>query len=170
MLKIKSVLFVLLCIVALKASSGDSLYLTINFAGDVTFANHFERHVGTKYGYPFKAFPEFSLADITVVNLENPLTTRGVPSEKMFNFRARPDYVQVLKDGGVDIVNLANNHIYDYQEQGLFDTIEHLDAANILYIGAGKNLELARKPVILEEQGIRLTSDFLLNSSFSFFG
>lgn len=136
--------------------AADSTMVTINFAGDITFANHFQRHVGKKYSYPFAKFPEFGAADLSVVNLENPLTRRGVASEKQFNFRALPEYTRVLLAGGVDIANLANNHIYDYSEQGLFDTIHFLDEAGIRHMGAGKNALDARLPVIITIKGVRL--------------
>ena len=61
-----------------------------------------------------------------------------------------------MQAGGIDIVNLANNHIYDYKEQGLFDTIYNLGQGNIKYIGAGKNLKSARKPVLIEIKGVKL--------------
>ena len=134
---------------------GDSL-IVLNFAGDVTFANHFEQHVKNHFEYPFAKFPEFAEADISMVNLENPLTKGGIAAEKLFVFRARPKYVRVLERGGVDIVNLANNHMYDYGEQGLRNTIETLDRAGIRHVGAGVNEKKARTPVILIKSGLRL--------------
>ena len=142
--------------VSLFGAVSDSSAVILNFAGDVTFANHFEYYVGERWNYPFDKFPEFSMADLSIVNLENPLTRGGIPSEKQFNFRARPEYTRVLKAGGIDIVNLANNHIYDYSEQGLFDTIDFLDQAGIRHIGAGKNMAFARKPVLLKIKGVRI--------------
>ena len=142
--------------VSLFGAVSDSNVIVLNFAGDVTFANHFKSYVGNRWSYSFEKFPEFSKADLSIVNLENPLTRRGLPSEKQFNFRARPEYTRVLKAGGIDIVNLANNHIYDYSEQGLFDTIDFLDQAGIRHIGAGKDLRSARKPVLLTIKGVRI--------------
>lgn len=148
--------FLLMFSASLFGAVSDSSTVILNFAGDVTFANHFEYYVGNRWNYPFEKFPEFSKADLSIVNLENPLTRRGIPSEKQFNFKARPEYVQVLTAGGIDIVNLANNHIYDYSEQGLFDTIDYLDQAGIRHMGAGKNKTLARKPVVLKIKGVRI--------------
>jgi len=141
---------------SLYAAASDSGTITLNFAGDVTFANHFEYYVGNRWNYPFEKIPEFAQADLSIVNLENPLTRRGIPAAKQFNFRARPEYTRVLKAGGVDLVNLANNHIYDYSEQGLFDTIYFLDQAGIWHIGAGENLASARKPVVLNIKSVRI--------------
>jgi poly-gamma-glutamate capsule biosynthesis protein CapA/YwtB (metallophosphatase superfamily) len=83
-----------------------------------------------------------------MLNLENPLTANGQKVEKTYNFRARPEYVKILKDAGVDIVTIANNHIYDYGPEGLFDTITNLSKNDIYYIGAGRNIFEARHPVI----------------------
>ncbi len=137
------------------ATQPDSL-LVIHFAGDVVFANHFENYVGNRFDYPFKRFPEFSAADISMVNLENPLTTASIASEKPFVFKAKPVYVQVLQNGGIDIVTLANNHMYDYKEAGLLETIYHLDKAGIFHVGAGKNEKTARSAVIFHKKGLRL--------------
>lgn len=130
--------------------------IVLNFTGDVTLSNHFEYHVKSDYNYAFKNLKWFSQADISMVNFENPLTTRGEKSEKKFNFRARPDYVKVLLAGGVDIVTLANNHIYDYGQIGLEDTIEYLKKAGIKYVGAGRNEREARHPVIYYIKGKRI--------------
>lgn len=58
--------------------------------------------------------------------------------------------------GKINYCNLANNHILDYKEEGLFDTIDVLDELKIYHTGAGKNIKEARKPVIINIQGINL--------------
>jgi poly-gamma-glutamate synthesis protein (capsule biosynthesis protein) len=152
-------IFTFLCLFLPKnnllAAESDSL-LIIHFAGDVVFANHFEYYVKNRFDYPFKRFPEFGRADISMVNLENPLTTSRDASDKTFVFRARPDYVRVLQNGGVDLVTLANNHMYDYKEAGMLETIRHLDEAGILHVGAGKNEQAARSAVIIHKKKVRL--------------
>jgi len=126
----------------------DSTSVKLYFAGDVTLANHFENHVKQKYTYAFKKLKWFADADISMFNLENPLTMNGKKVEKAYNFRAKPEYVKILLDGGVDIVTIANNHIYDYGPVGLKDTIQKLAQNNIHYIGAGRNINEAQHPVI----------------------
>ncbi len=149
-----AVLTFILPAILLSQKSDSTIHLM--FAGDVTLANHFERHVGYDLSYPFKYLGWFGQADITMVNLENPLTRRGEPVEKLFTFRTKPEYVHILQAGGIDIVTLANNHIYDFGPDGLYDTIRILDKVNIKHVGAGINLESARKAVIFEKKGIRL--------------
>ncbi len=140
---------------SLFAQKPDSL-VHLMFAGDVTLANHFENHVGYDLSYPFKYLDWFGQADISMVNLENPLTRRGKPADKLFTFRTKPEYVHILQAAGIDIVTLANNHIYDYGAQGLYDTIRILDKGGIRHVGAGGTLPEARRPVVFRKKGLRL--------------
>lgn len=93
-------------------------------------------------------------ADIMCINNEFTYSTGGAPmSNKAYTFRAHPSRVDILKELGVDIVSLANNHVYDYGEQSLIDTMTTLKQADILYYGAGNNLEEAMTPVYFEIEG-----------------
>lgn len=87
-------------------------------------------------------------ADIMCLNNEFTYSTNGSPLEgKMYTFRANPERVSVLNDMGVDIVQLNNNHVYDYGRQAMLDTFDTLDGAGIDYFGAGRNLQEAMTPV-----------------------
>jgi poly-gamma-glutamate synthesis protein (capsule biosynthesis protein) len=107
---------------------------------------------------PFRETAEFLKdADITFANLECTLSTKG---EKLINkgiwLRAEPKAVEGLKYADIDIVNIANNHILDYNDPAMLETIEVLEQNNIRHIGAGKNIDDARKPSIIEVQGVRV--------------
>src|SRR5690606_27047831 len=71
-------------------------------------------------------------------------------------FRARPEIMQVLADGGVDAVSLANNHLYDYGPDGVIDTLTAVRAHGIAPFGAGLDLASARAPALLERNGVRI--------------
>lgn len=87
-------------------------------------------------------------ADIMCLNNEFTYSNNGSPLEgKMYTFRANPERVSILNDMGVDIVQLNNNHVYDYGRQAMLDTFDALDGAGIDYFGAGHNLEEAMTPV-----------------------
>ncbi len=73
--------------------------------------------------------------DFTTVNLETTLTTAEKKAEKKFRFKGDPAYAQILKDAGIESVNLANNHIFDYLQQGYDDTVAVLQKNNIGYFG-----------------------------------
>lgn len=100
--------------------------------------------------------PLLEAADVALVNLECPFTERGTKLVKNFNFRARPELIEILKAGSVDVVSLANNHLSDYGPEGVEDTMHTLDAAGIAHFGAGMSLAKARRPVILERNGLRI--------------
>ena len=88
-------------------------------------------------------------ADLLVLNLECCISERGEPWQapgKSFFFRAPPEAVEVLTLLGVDCVTLANNHALDYGVVALLDTLTHLEAAGIAYVGAGPDVERARAP------------------------
>lgn len=93
-------------------------------------------------------------ADIMCLNNEFTYSDGGAPMEgKAYTFRAKPERVQILKELGVDIVKLANNHVYDYGKEALFDTFATLEEAGIAYMGAGRNLQEAMEPVYVELEG-----------------
>lgn len=129
--------------------------ITLVFAGDILFDDHYAvmAKMQQRGGKIEDAFSEEILevtrgADIFMVNNEFPYTSRGTPTpEKKFTFRAKPEYASYLTDMGADLVSLANNHAYDYGEISLTDSIDTLNGIGIPFVGAGRNLEEAVKPV-----------------------
>jgi poly-gamma-glutamate capsule biosynthesis protein CapA/YwtB (metallophosphatase superfamily) len=126
------------------------------FAGDVTLARHIGTDVGRKVGYVFQKWEEVGEYDFFMVNLEDPITLSDQAEEKEFTFRMHPRYVRTLETGRINIVDLANNHIGDYGAEGLDDTMHYLDSAGIHYVGAGRDLQQARRPLLLEKNGERI--------------
>jgi poly-gamma-glutamate capsule biosynthesis protein CapA/YwtB (metallophosphatase superfamily) len=94
--------------------------------------------------------------DLAVVNLECPFTTRGERLEKNFNFRARPELVEALVRASIDAVTVANNHAMDYGAEGMEDTCQTLDEVGIGHFGTGANLAEARRPLIVERNGLTI--------------
>src|SRR5215207_8386124 len=96
--------------------------------------------------------PLLDAADLRIINLECAITDNGQPwsrTPKVFHFRAKPSAIETLRTARIDACSLANNHTLDFEEQGLLDTLEHLDAAGIRHAGAGRNQEEAAEPAIL---------------------
>jgi poly-gamma-glutamate synthesis protein (capsule biosynthesis protein) len=122
--------------------------VTLRFAGDVLLASHYEMQMWDSSGATFRSLYRLGGADATVVNLESPVTTRGKRVTKPFNFRMNPRFLSALTGGGIDIVSIANNHIYDYGPRGLLDTISYLDSVGVRHVGAGRNSLEAYRPVI----------------------
>jgi len=95
--------------------------------------------------------PLLDSADLRIVNLECAITDHKQPwtrTPTVFHFRADPSAIEVLRTAGIDGCSLANNHTLDFEEQGLLDTLEHLESAGIPYAGAGRDQEEATQPVL----------------------
>ena len=119
--------------------------LTITAAGDCTFSGE----VGSKsnkrfleyvenygYDYFFKGVRSiFEADDLTIVNLEGPLTSSDKPKAHGYVFKADPGCVQILTGSSVELCNVANNHSQDYGTAGLKETAQVLDEAGVGYCG-----------------------------------
>lgn len=84
--------------------------------------------------------PIFESSDLAVVNLEGPLTNSKTHADKEFVFKGPPEFAGILTEGGVDAVNLANNHTMDYGQAGYSDTVQTLSDAGVGYFGNDKDL------------------------------
>ncbi|XQY90278.1 CapA family protein [Metabacillus sp. HB246100] len=125
----------------------DSLTTTITMsaAGDFTlgrdesypFEGSFdEEAMNNGYGYFVEGIEKlFKEDDFTSVNLETTLTTATEKAEKTFRFKGDPSYAQILNMAGIDAVNLANNHMFDYLQEGYEDTKHALKLQQIGYFG-----------------------------------
>jgi poly-gamma-glutamate capsule biosynthesis protein CapA/YwtB (metallophosphatase superfamily) len=95
--------------------------------------------------------------DVRIANLETSVTTSENLVPKGINYRMHPDNVPVLTAAGIDCVSLANNHVLDWGEQGLIETLETLEGAGIRTCGAGRDAEAASEPAVLDAgQGRRV--------------
>lgn len=108
-------------------------------------------------------------ADMVLLNLEKPLTNEVTPLGK-----CPPDYVAPIETiKGIMLLHpcvatLANNHIMDQRDQGLQSTREILEQNGVQYVGAGYNLEEARKPIIICKHGIKVGIYACCEKEFSF--
>lgn len=134
-------------------TADDTETVTLGFGGDINFAE----------GWPttekMDAQPDGILDcfspdcidtmrgfDLFMLNNEFTYSTRGSEVPKTYHFRSNPSRVENLKKLGVDLVLLANNHVFDYGTDALTDTLDTLAKAGIPEVGAGRNLEEAATP------------------------
>lgn len=87
--------------------------------------------------------------DLRIVNLETAITTAKRPAPKGIHYKMNPANAAVLTAAGLDCCTLANNHVMDWQRQGLLETLKTLHDAGIKWSGAGRNLAEAAAPAIL---------------------
>lgn len=129
--------------------------IILAFAGDVNLdensrpvARYDKENKGILGGIGEDLVDEMKAADIFMLNNEFAYSTRGTEiAQKSYTFRAHPKRVEILKEMGVDIVSLANNHALDFGVEALLDTFTTLDEAGIDYVGAGANMDRAKAPI-----------------------
>lgn len=121
--------------------------ITISAAGDVTLGRDekfgwertFDHELEVQNGnfaYFFNNVKHiFEADDLTIVNLETTLTTATKKAEKKYRFKANPSYVEILKEGNIEAVSIANNHTLDFLDKGYEDTLYTLDEAGVGYFG-----------------------------------
>ena len=122
--------------------------ITLAFAGDVNF----ERRTAALLRNPATAFGPIasvlSSADFTALNLETAVTSRGTPQPKTYHFRTTQGAFAALRAAGVDLVTMANNHVLDFGQIGLADTLAAAKAARFPYVGIGTDAAAAWAPYV----------------------
>ena len=139
----------------------DSIPISISAVGDCFFgtdtkalgSGSFEaifKDIEYDYTYPFKKVKKyFEQDDLTVINYEGAISDNGTRAEKEFAFRSRPEYVNILTEGSVEVANLSNNHTRDYGETARNDTKQILSENGIATF-TGSDV------TIVEKSGIKI--------------
>ncbi len=128
--------------------------LRVAVAGDVTL-----RSLPSGQS-PFRhVAPLFQAADVAIINLEGPLTTRtaatpyksarDLAARQQFLLKCPPAYARYLPEAGIDVATLANNHTMDYRAAGLQDTVDLLSKLGVASCGAGENAAAARRAAVV---------------------
>lgn len=114
------------------------------------------------YIYPFEKVADLlKKGDIVFGNLEESITDStncliDINQGGKYVLKNKLEAINGLKYAGFNLFNIANNHILDYYDKGLFDTMDLLDKNSIAHSGAGKNMEEARKPAVIEKRGVKV--------------
>ena len=126
--------------------------------GDVMIGRSVSQKISEEgYDYPWgDVLPYLKQPGVNIINLETALTGSVKRVSKVFNFKADPDQVKTLARAHIHVANIANNHILDFSEEGLLETIRMLEIEKIQYTGAGKNSAEARKPAVINCNGIKI--------------
>ena len=137
---------------------------TISFVGDISLADdweimpYYDSRGQNVYGILGKEVVDImKSSDIMVANNEFTVSNRGskLPN-KYYTFRAKPERLTIYDEMGVDIVSIANNHVYDYGEDAFLDMLGHLKEYDIPYVGGGVNREEATKPYYFIANGYKI--------------
>ncbi|HEU5267858.1 MAG TPA: CapA family protein [Jatrophihabitans sp.] len=139
------------------ASTRPAGEFSIAFAGDVHFSGRVARRLARDPATVFaQARPALDRADLTMVNLETAVTTGGVRQAKLFTFRAPPSAFTALRDAGIDVATMANNHGADYGAAGLRDTLAAIRSSHFPVVGIGKDAAAAFAPYTTTLNGVRV--------------
>lgn len=138
--------------------------VNLSFVGDVSLADNFEiipkydeRGEGIYGILSEEVVNIMNDADIMVANNEFTISDRGAPMpNKYYTFRANTNRVGIYDEMGVDLVTLANNHVYDFGEEAFLDTLDTLTNNDIPYVGAGRNIEEASRPYYFIANGYKI--------------
>ncbi|HEY0827121.1 MAG TPA: CapA family protein [Bacilli bacterium] len=141
-----------------KPDASGNAHVTLDFVGDIMLGSS----VGVLleqngYDYPYSHVkPYFEKADYAIANLETAVTELEAAQEKQYVFKTSPEALPALKEAGIDLLNLANNHSMDYGLEGLFDTMKFLDEVGLNHMGAGKDAGEAYTPHIVDINGLKI--------------
>ena len=116
---------------------------------------------GPNDGFPIERYtelvrPTLKAVDLRFSNCERQYSRRGSASERAPHGRQPPEMAKIFTDCGFDAVTVANNHMYDFGPEALLDTRALLLEKGIAVTGAGRDLEEARKPAIVERNGVKV--------------
>ena len=139
--------------------------ISIGFAGDVSLADNWaimpyynSRNNGV-YGILSKNVVDYmNNLDWMIINSEFAFSNRGTAmAGKQYTFRANPDNIKVYDEMSVDMVTLANNHVYDYGKDAFLDTLNTFKNKKLPYIGAGVNNTEAESAYYLIVNGYKIS-------------
>ena len=141
------------------------LDITLAFAGDLSLADnyvvmdYYHNEAGDDLANCIDSayIKRMNDADVMWINNEFCYSNQGSPIPgKAYTFCAAPENVSILKELGVDIVGLANNHVYDFGPEAFADTLATLRGAEIAYVGAGADIKEASSPVYFDVDGYKI--------------
>jgi poly-gamma-glutamate synthesis protein (capsule biosynthesis protein) len=144
---------------AMEAYLGLGDLCVLHAVGDVMLC----RGVGSRMSdrgpdYPFLALGDLiASADVALCNLESHFGEGGAPiADKGIWFRAPPEAGPALLKAGFDLVGLANNHSLDYGRESFVRGLEILSSLGLRFVGAGRDVTEARRPLVIEARGVRI--------------
>ena len=136
---------------------------TISFVGDVSLADNwfiapvYDSRGGINGVLGSNILDIMKSSDIMIANSEFTVSNRGTElPNKTYTFRAKPERLSIYDEMGIDLVTLANNHVYDYGLDAFNDMLDTFNEYKIPHIGAGHNIEEAKKPYYFIINGYKI--------------
>src|SRR3989338_1853110 len=133
--------------------------ITLLFVGDIMLSRDVAKQMSKNndFHFPFlKIADVVQGADVAFGNLEGPISMRGANQGSIYSFRADPRVIEGLTFAGFDVLSIANNHIWDWGSDALYDTLTLLKDAGIKPVGAGMSYSDANAPTVADVKGRRI--------------
>lgn len=134
-------------------SASDDDDVTLLFGGDISLH---QLPMGEDAAQIFDQLEAYQTADLSMVTLGSPLASGASNLEADLYQQTPLDSLEILRDSGVDIVNLNHHNTMAFGEKGLDETLDLLDQAGLYRVGAGRNAMEARRPEIIDVKGRRI--------------
>jgi poly-gamma-glutamate synthesis protein (capsule biosynthesis protein) len=129
---------------------------TVTFVGDIMLGRGVAAAHRRDPVAPLRGMRSFlHRADLTVGNLESTLSDAGPPQQGGDSFAADPQVLPGMSRFGFDALSLANNHTGDFGPAALVDTVRAFRGSGVMPFGAGRDLQEAARPLVLERHGVR---------------
>lgn len=147
---------------AVVTAKNDDTLVTATMVGDMMFGRHVEE-VTKRYGHDhlFRyVMPFFEDADYATGNFEHPVTFNDdyEEMEKNIHLQTKASSVEALKKLDFTVVNLANNHLMDYMDKGVMDTVEAFNKNELPFVGGGLDLAEASQIDYQEVNGVTIAT------------
>jgi len=132
--------------------------VNISFLGDLCPINRVEKLILDKTYDGFSDLTQIlAKQDLVIANLECPLTDTNRKIKKIGpNLKANTGSIDLIKHLNISIAALANNHILDFGQEGMSDTLSLLRENGVNYVGGGMNIKEAKKPLIIDKNGLKI--------------
>lgn len=131
--------------------------LTLSFAGDLNFDQQMTGLLDDpRHRLATALRLLLASADLSMLNLETAITTRGSPEPKTYHFRAPASALESVASTGVDVVTMANNHAVDYGPIGFSDTLAAKEDSPIPIVGIGHDAAEAFAPAVFHRAGLSI--------------
>lgn len=141
---------------AFAAPNNSTKTVTISFGGDVNGEYPITKTIEKGLDPLGDAADIFRASDIAAVNLETAVSPIGVEADKQYAFSADYSLLPALKKNGASVVNVANNHSFDFGVDAFVDTLKNIKKSGISAIGGGMDYKSAWAPTIITKNGIKV--------------
>lgn len=127
--------------------------VSIGFTGDIAFSEYTKKIYNTPEKIDKKIYDFFNKNDYNILNLESPVTKSNLSEKAALAHKSNPESLKFIKNKFKNpVISLANNHMMDFGQKGLLDTLKYIETEKLPYIGAGRNLNDATKYIILGDK------------------